>query len=44
MGCFRGFAGEYGAREVLGAGVLNYGVLAARFELTFPGVEGWLMG
>ena len=30
---------KYGARELMNAGVVNYGTLAATFELTVPGVE-----
>ena len=32
--------GSYGARELLNAGVVNYGTLAATFEVTVPGIEG----
>lgn len=30
---------QYGTREVTHSGLINYGRLAAMFELTFPGVE-----
>ena len=33
------FTQEYGTMELTHAGVLNYGKLAATFELTFPGIE-----
>ncbi len=31
---------RHGMTEVTHAGLLNYGMLAATFELTFPGIEG----
>lgn len=31
--------GRYGARELTNSGVVNYGTLAATFELTVPGIE-----
>ncbi len=31
-----GLMGRYGARELMNSGVVNYGTLAARFELTVP--------
>ena len=31
--------GRYGARELMNSGVVNYGTLAASFELTVPGIE-----
>ena len=35
----RWFMVQYGTREVTHSGLINYGRLAAVFELTFPGVE-----
>ncbi len=31
---------RHGTTEVTHAGLLNYGMLAVTFELTFPGMEG----
>ena len=36
----RSFVLAYGPTEVTHAGIVNYGQLAATFELTFPGIEG----
>lgn len=35
----RRFALDYGTTEVTHAGIVNYGTLAATFELTFPGIR-----